>query len=187
MLIFEPTFDKLLKELKGNKKVFISAPWIAPSRAEGLVQNLDKTCFLEIWSRMNPGETDKDELIAVLNTLKYFETIRICRNSNLHWKAYLCGGKGYIGSANFTERGVPDVIDDSSSIEALLGLTKEQLKQSWKLKEKLSNKMQVFNHIDEAIKWWQNQKHVKVIKSYPDESVTVTEDAFPPKPSGFMR
>ncbi len=151
MLIFEPTFEILLRELKRNKKVFISAPWIAPSRAEGLVKNLDQACSLELWTRMNPGETDKNELIAVLETLKYFETIRICRNANLHWKAFLCDAKGYVGSANFTERGVPDSIDDSSSIEALLKLTKEQLNHSWKLKEKLNKKMQAFSFLDEAI------------------------------------
>jgi len=187
MFIFEPTLDTLLKEIKGSKKVFISAPWIAPSRAKALVKSLSASCSLEVWLRMNPGETDKGELEAVFNALKYFDKIRICRNSNLHWKAYLCEKKGYVGSANFTERGVPDSIDDNCSIEALLELTAEQLKQCWILKETLNKKMQEFSHVDVAIEWWKKQRHKKVIKNYPDELPSIDDEIPFRKPSGFMR
>ena len=187
MWIFQPTFDKLIKEIKGSKKIFISAPWITPFRTEGLVKHLRKTCSLEIWIRMNPCETEKEEMIKVLDTLKYFDAIKICRNSNLHWKAYLCPDKGYIGSANFTERGLPNCIDDNSSIEALLRLTEKQLEESWKLKEKLSTKMQTFKGLNKAIEWWLKQRHKKVLKRYPGDAVDESKDDFPGKPSDFMR
>ncbi len=186
MLIFEPTLDRLIGDLKGSNRLFISAPWISQSRAYGLTKILDKACKLEIWVRMTPGEIAKEELLNVLETLAYFTDITVCRNQNLHWKAYISSSLGYIGSANFTERGLPDNVDANSSIEALILLTKEQLKESWKFKDNLTPKMQRFRDIEDAKTWWLKQRHKKIVTRYPDEVSKDTEDDdFPAKPKDY--
>lgn len=185
MSIFEPTFDRIMGDLKGCDRLFISAPWISQSRAYGLTRVHDKACKLEIWVRMTPGEIAKDDLLNVLETLAYFTDITVCRNQNLHWKAYLSSSLGYIGSANFTERGLPDSVNANSSIEALILLTKEQLKESWKFKDKLTPKMQRFRDVEHAKTWWLNQRHKKIETRYPDEVLNDMDDEFPPKPNDY--
>lgn len=171
MQIFQPTFKDLLKRLKGSRRLFISAPWIAPSRAKGLADSLGASCALEIWLRMNPGETDKEELVQVFTQLTAFKDILIRRNPNLHWKAYLSDRFGFVGSANFTERGIPDDLSDDASLEALVKLTPLQLKQSWQFKKNLESKMaEKFRSAQEALSWWEKQKHEKRTKRYPDET-----------------
>jgi len=180
--MFEPTLEHLVQQLTGSPRVFISAPWIALTRVDSLVRHLRVDCDIEIWLRLNPSETGRDEMVQVLQALAYFTNLRLGRNQNLHWKAYLTDKKGFVGSANFTQRGVPDAVDENSSIEGLLALTKGQLEECWAFQRSLSSKIQALGSAREAKAWWLRQDHTAIVRQSPDEPPDQPEPQLP-KPS----
>ena len=189
MCIFQPTFQKFISEISNSERLFICSPWIAPSCARSLVNSLDRKCELEIWLRMAPGEFDKQEIESVLHELKNYSKIRLGINRNLHWKAYLTPFKGFIGSANFTRRGLPVTIDDESSIEGLLLLTRKQLCSAWDFKKELANQIHFFQDIESAMHYWDRIAIPRIARQYPDDGIQPHpgDTVWPEIPMDFMR